>query len=255
MDSNALDRAHAVLRKALREVPEEHRPPPPWHVDGPLLTCPALDQIRVSQWCAELLRERAPEDQRGTVDRVLAEVARFLAAPPDLKSEGSDRRLHHGLETLGEVQKGECASLVAARRAASGAATYARGKADLVFSSAAVAVSRTAKELVDDPRPISARVFLSTLDEKLMLYELASAFRERLHREPPPFAHVLFRAGDEKGKMSFWIARLASGTHGLLGRLGPGARPRWAFVEGSRDEVLASVPDPLFAAATARVVA
>ncbi len=48
-----------------------------------------------------------------------------------------------------------------------------------------------------------------------------------------------------------WIARHAAGTFGLLGRLGAGARAACAYVEGSRDEVLASA---LFAAATARVV-
>ncbi len=261
-----LAKAHAILRKALRAVAPEHRPPPPWHAGGPLLTCPAIDQIGISLWCSELLADRAAASEKKEIARLRKMVRAFLDAPAMIpvkewakhahggKMKGREADLYRALEAAGEIGKADSAALACLRRAASGAATYCRSKPDLVFSSATAAVSRVVKELASDPRPMTVRAFLEELDGRLMRSELAGACRARTKKEPPPLGAVLFRSADDDGRVAYWIARLASGGYVSLGRAGAGARATWSWVEGSRDDVLASVPDALFAEATRRVV-
>lgn len=247
MPEDPLDEAHAILRRALRDTPPSQRPPPPYHAGGPLLVCPALDQIRVSLWCAELL------DGRGAVDastsRTIDElVTRWLEDPRNVSPE-----LRNRLVALGVAEKNDSAPLFCRRRAASGAVTYLRGKPDLVFSSATAAVARVVKELVADPSPVSVTEFLRTLDHRLTRSEMAAAYRERVKGPGLPIDEVLFRAGDAKGKVCAFVARLEGGEYAFLGRLGEGRSAKWSFTRGSRDDALASVPDALFAAAAARV--
>lgn len=249
MPEDPLDKAHAILRKALREAAPEHRPPPPYHAGGPLLVCPALDQIRVSLWCAELLDGRDTGD-RATSRRIVELVGRWLEAP----ASASDRPdLKEQLDALGVAKKDDSAALFCRRRAASGAATYMRGKADLVFSSATAAAARTTRELAALPSPWTVPEFLRALDHRLMRCELAAAYRERVKGPAPAIDEVLFRAGDAKGKVCVFVARLEGGDHAFLGRLGEGPRAKWSFARGSLDDALACVPDALFAAAAARV--
>jgi hypothetical protein len=65
--------------------------------------------------------------------------------------------------------------------------------------------------------------------------------------EQPSAAVVASRwRGAEKGKGSHWLAELAGGSFALLWKV----KGKWRLVEGSRDDVLASVPDSHFEAAT-----
>ncbi|MGZ3422667.1 MAG: hypothetical protein ACXVEF_02595 [Polyangiales bacterium] len=250
MSAADVENAHAILRKALRELAPEHVPDPPYHAGGPLLTCPALDQIRISLWCAELLDARAKQTERAEMKAIADLVQKFLRAP---LHEADDRAMYGELSRLSNKAKKDSAALACMRAAASGSSVYMRGKADLVFSSATASVMRTVKELVEDPRPMTARAFLEALDLRLMIAELNGAYREKIKGEPLSIERVLYRSGDANGKMACWIARLEGGTYGFLGRLGEGPRPKWSFISGSRDHVLASVPDDRFAEAAAKL--
>jgi len=171
--------------------------------------------------------------------RIEEAVGAFLAKPFRMgKADPALRKL----QALGEPTPGSSVPLVCLHRAASGAATYARGKPDLVHTSAAVSVSRVTGELTLDPQPMTARAFLQALDDALMRYEMAAAIRERAGATPP-IARVLSRTADVAGAMTCWIGVLEDGRYALLTKLD---RVKWLFVEGSRDHVLASVPDALF---------
>ena len=62
---------------------------------------------------------------------------------------------------------------------------------------------------------------------------------------PPSIERVLWRGADAKGFPAFWLARLAPNHYGLFWKLGS----RWTLSTGTRDEILATVPDAQFAAA------
>ena len=243
-----LDTVHAVLRKALRELAPDEWPARPIHGGGPLLVCPALEQIRISLRCADRSGQ-VVASERTTARKVRDAVEAFLELART--AEMSElRKKHDALDSLGEGSAKESPHLYCLRRAASGAATYARGKPDLVFPSATASVMRVVKLLTKEER----RAFLGELDQRMRRAELASVHRERLKTELPPVDEVLFRAADPAGKCFLWIARLPDARFALFGRLDPAPkRAKWSWIEGSRDDVLANVPDTLFAAAAERV--
>ncbi len=96
------------------------------------------------------------------------------------------------------------------------------------------------------------RALIADLDDRVMLGELKGAMQQHaphaVSAQPDDFAceRVLWRCADATGNPGRWIARLTSGKYALLVKLGK----RWQWVEGSRDDVLSSVPDSDFQAAT-----
>ena len=62
-------------------------------------------------------------------------------------------------------------------------------------------------------------------------------------------AEVLWR-GLTGMKTTHWIVRLADGSHGLIAK----TRGRWTFAAGSRDDVVASLPEQQMEAAVARLL-
>jgi hypothetical protein len=229
-------------------------------------------------WCVELLKDRAAPAEKKELTRIKKLVDEFIAEPRMIQSAKDPAvKLREKLVEAGTALKSDSAPMTCLRRAASGAATYLRGKPDLVFSSASAAVLRTVKELAARPQPMRVKEFLTALDHRLMREEFTGAHKERIKKSPPPIDRVLFRSADSKGKMTCFVARLESGHYGVLVRLqgkpvrGSDAgtadeaqrslleakRPRkgsWTWVEGGRDDVLATVPDELFKAATQRVL-
>jgi hypothetical protein len=113
---------------------------------------------------------------------------------------------------------------------------------------AAVAV-RVVRKHADDARRETAppvRTFLVKLNEALLRLELEAAL---VDRAPDGVAarvtSVLFRGGaTAKGLPTLWVARLERpDAYGLLLKLGA----RYRFVEGERDDILATLPDHAFA--------
>ena len=83
--------------------------------------------------------------------------------------------------------------------------------------------------------------------ESLVLADCATALDRCKKTVSSPVEHVLWRGADAIGRAAFWLMRLTSGSHALLGKLGR----RWTLVEGALDDVLASVPKERFAEAVA----
>lgn len=93
--------------------------------------------------------------------------------------------------------------------------------------------------------------FLTELDDRLMAYELAAAARMKGGAEFAQFERVLWRGTDAKGDCVLWVARVSRERYAILSKVGA----RWKWVEGSRDDTLAAVPDASFAAATKVAIA
>ncbi len=103
------------------------------------------------------------------------------------------------------------------------------------------ALVRAIHELEATESPEAAAAFVVELDEEIMRHELAAAIAARTKQAAPPIARVLWRGADAKGFPAWWIARLADGSYGVLGKFGP----RWQWQVDQRDATLASVPDEL----------
>lgn len=240
--------AHTILRTALRKVPASEWPAAPWHLGGPPLSCPAVEQIRIGLWCAGLLHDRAKPGEAKELVRLRVQVQGALTS--------LSRRRKPAPLTGWVEQKTDSAPLACLRRTVKGTATLLRGKQDLVFTSINSAVLRTVNELTAQPRPMGVREFLSQLDQRLLCGELAGAYRERVKEPAPRLERVLFRWGAARDKPTCFLAKLDSGRLGLLVRLASKSRRSgWTWVEGSRDDVLATVPDELLEVVTQRVFA
>jgi hypothetical protein len=88
------------------------------------------------------------------------------------------------------------------------------------------------------------------LDEELRRLDVLDALAKRRIAPSSAIKRCLWRGCDsEKGKVTAWLAELQSGNTGYLGKVGR----RWAWLEGSRDEMLAHVADDLFAEAAMAV--
>ncbi|MBM4778153.1 MAG: hypothetical protein GQE15_10680 [Archangiaceae bacterium] len=91
----------------------------------------------------------------------------------------------------------------------------------------------------------AAKKFLTALDALILLEDAKLRFGEVSAK--PSAAVVASRwRGAEKGKGSHWVVELTNGNFALLWKV----KGKWRLVEGGRDEVLASVPDAHFKAAT-----
>ncbi|MBL8937603.1 MAG: hypothetical protein JNM69_23780 [Archangium sp.] len=91
----------------------------------------------------------------------------------------------------------------------------------------------------------AVKQFLKELDALILLEDAKLRLGEVSVK--PSAAVVACRwRGAEKGKGSHWLVELASGNFALLWKV----KGKWRLVEGGRDEVLASVADAHFKAAT-----
>lgn len=91
----------------------------------------------------------------------------------------------------------------------------------------------------------AVKKFLTALDALILLEDAKLRFREVSVK--PSAAVVASRwRGAEKGKGSHWLVELANQNFALLWKV----KGKWRLVEGGKDEVLASVPDAHFKAAT-----
>ncbi len=90
--------------------------------------------------------------------------------------------------------------------------------------------------------------YLVALDALCVHLELLTTLRARDKELPVAAVTTPFR-GLTEGKPSHYVVELVDGRYALLGKQGA----RWQLHVGRRQEVLATVPDTLFAAAVAAV--
>ncbi|NTX37099.1 hypothetical protein HUA74_25325 [Myxococcus sp. CA051A] len=261
-----LPHCHIILKAALQAARPEDRPDGPWALGGPRPVCPAAGQVELGLWFSSLVAPHlADRFEEAVARRVLDHVRDFLAKPSRLTPQESlslghqkqltshAGRAYHRLIADSRSEPKESEALAVARRTAGAAAALCRGKDTYVHLTAAVA--RVVKYLreAETRGDLSVHDFIVELDARILRLECQAAITPLLAADTPPpeLDAVLWRFDGGKGQARHFIARLRGGTLGLVTKLGA----RWAWVEGRRDEVLASVPDTLFEDATRTVMA
>jgi hypothetical protein len=132
----------------------------------------------------------------------------------------------------------------AARRTAGAAASLCWNKPDMVWTNAALAAERAVQALQGRRDPAIVRAYIVALDDRILLDELSGIDEEfdAKRKASKGVARVLWRGTNEKGLPSAWLVRLGKGSYGLRHKAGT----RFVWVTGSRDDVIASVPDAAF---------
>jgi len=110
------------------------------------------------------------------------------------------------------------------------------------------AVVTALQMLALERKPGAARRFLEAID-RLILKEDALTQLTKMKQQPRGQVVASAWRGAEKGETTHWLVQLEQGF-----ALWWKVRGQWRLVEGSRDDVLASVPDAQMASATAALL-
>ncbi|MEZ4322401.1 MAG: hypothetical protein R3F61_33350 [Myxococcota bacterium] len=96
--------------------------------------------------------------------------------------------------------------------------------------------------------PPALHAYLACMDDTLRRLDIVHALAKRKQAASSPVIRAAYRAGDPASvpagprATTLHIAELANGTYGLLCKL----KGRYRWIEGTREEVLASVPEAQF---------
>jgi hypothetical protein len=236
---------HAILLKALNTAAAEERPTPPFHAGGPMPKLPGAGAFRVAIACGEHVAKLVPEAQRDEYDRVLAAARRAPDVVRAVDAQPTDREpLYEYWRTLEKAAKSrpkDALAVRAARRAAGAALSLAMGKPDMVGQNALLAAERAVQALHEAGDGAGVRAFIEALDDWILVEEILSIDPDVSVRR------VLWRAANEKGFAAAWLVRFEDDSYGLRHKV----KSRFVWVRGSRDDVLASVPDRGFQLAVA----
>lgn len=223
---------YLAVRKALAATPPALRPPPPHHAGGPaakILKREAEFAQGLAGWAVKQLKPFVPEAERARY----AELEALLA-------DASATHFYPGFE----------AENVSLATQALKAAVRARARNLSAPSHAADGVMCVHSHLLKHD-PVKLTAWVAALDEQVLIAEFVAIADAHTNRPAQHCERVLWRGADAKGNAGRWVARVATGHYALIQKVGK----RWEWLEGARDDVLASVPDADFAEATALVVA
>ena len=202
------------------------RPPPPYHAGGP-----AAKILGNEGWCAGLLavwaagQFRARGANRRT-RKTNADCSRLRVLEIQNRS-GRDGRRTNRINMRSQRRVSQCARVNTYGTRASG---YA-----------AEAIVHVIWQLQKDHEDEKTRAFIAEVDDRIIAAELAATAHDRGGRALA-VERVLWRGADHTGNCGSWIARLAPERYVLFQKLAN----RWTFTEGSRDDVLATVPNEHF---------
>ncbi|MCK8502217.1 hypothetical protein [Myxococcus fulvus] len=260
-----LERCHVILKAAILAAKPEDRPAIRWALGGPRPDCPAAGQVELGLWFSSLVSPfLADRFEEAVAHRIVERVRDFLGKPLRLTPQeslslGHDKKLtskagraYHALIADSRSEADDSEALAVVRRTAGAAAALCRGKDTFLHLTAAV--TRVVKYLDEEPgrAGLSVQALLMELDARILRLECHAAIAPLLAgNAPPDLEAVLWRADGGKGTARHFIARLRGGKLGLVTKLGA----RWTWIQGGKDEVLASVPDACFEEATRAVMA
>src|SRR5262245_28145331 len=134
---------HGILKGALDAAHPAEHPPGPHHGGGPRPVCPALGQVEITLWCAGLVADRVPKQERPAVQAVVKAVSQYLAdrttVPDDEwaahahggRMRGKEADTYLALDAVVKDERGDSVALSIARRSAGAAAVLARKKPDV----------------------------------------------------------------------------------------------------------------------------
>ncbi|MBX3229411.1 MAG: ankyrin repeat domain-containing protein [Labilithrix sp.] len=245
-------KVHPILKGALEKATAEERPEEPPHLGGETPVCPSREAALLTAWMAERAVEVSkPADADAA--RELIAMARASIDTPSPRARtghgeevnaaaGTPEHRYGALVAASRDTRGDSPALQIARRATGAAATLLKGKHDVMWVHAKAAAVRMLPIL----RAAGASVteLLRELDRRILVAEMvAAAARHAKTAAPLDVTRVLWRGPN------LFLGQLADGQHALVGRLGKS----WTLLTGTRDEMLASIPDFAFEAATRAV--
>ena len=225
----SLDNAHPVLAHAWRAAPADARPTAAVHRGEPEPFIGARNTVRLVIFFARRLEHLVPRASKPDFDRLVSLAEKAVIAGrtgPDL-GRAIDRAPMDGP--------------VAIARSACVEARNALMRPDMAGGAARPAGVKTVGILLEAEGKNAVRSFLSDVDEELRRLDVVHALDLKKKTPTSPIVRAVHR-GAEKGKIVLWLAELASGQLGLLSKQGV----RWAWNEGDRDDILATIPDVHF---------
>lgn len=253
-----LDNApHTLLLAALTiaRIPRRTRKN---HLGGAAPSVSPSALARLALWCAELAREDTSLVNPSMVDTLIADARALLAnralaesRVAELAPVAPPLTYQHGLRrapTPPEVVIARCAvraALIAATRPGS-----IRGPVREAVEKT-IRLMRDRADQEGGDREIAMRYFCDELDGWLIRTEAEEVLAERVGITPS-FEEVVWRAppGDRLERAPTFILRLGADSFGLFGKTGS----RYEWHVGSRDDILATVPDVWMASAVAALI-
>lgn len=224
----------AAILKGAHDAASEADRPSVIHLGGPTPVVPAWGTLDLTLWMAELALSVAEKSDAETIRDVLALVKGIRAEAKRGASAQTEKLLHDAATGTPEDSQ----SLAIARHSAGAAAALCRGKHDRVWLDGKAAAVRTVKLLDRTPNPpLSVRAFLEELDARILVEEMKAAAAKRA--QPVDVERVLWRAPDERGTVTFFLARAGGARYAFLGKLGN----KWELVVGTHEDALATVPE------------
>jgi hypothetical protein len=239
--------AHTVLVHALRAAPTEALPPGPFHRGEPRPFIGSRGYALLGITLARSLARDLTDFERETCNELVREVLAILEGGPAAGTGLEPPRFDHAPSSLSLQVLSLLASALKEAR-------LAHTRPDTAGTSMRSVVARTVKWLSrDGPEPV--RAFLITLDEELRRLDVVHALYLKKKTPSAPITRALWRGGTGN-KVLYWLALLEGGRApcsqeesvffgghlGLLSKIGS----RWTWTEGSRDDVLATIPDDRF---------
>ena len=231
LEKPSLAGVHTLLVHAVRAAPAEALPAGPLHRGEPAPSIGAQGYTPLALFLARrYFEDELTPEQREIYDGLVREARAIL----------------EGGTSAGKTHDPERGWPPALRLAAAAGkdARLSYSRPDSVGTSTRSAITQAVKQLDERGELDRLRVFLQALDDELRRLDVEDALRKKKKEPSSPVACALWRAGEGK-KVLFWLARLEDGRYGLLSKIGR----RWAWTEGDRDHVLATVPDDRFEAA------
>jgi hypothetical protein len=231
-----------LYKPLAKAVAAASRPPAGLHAGGPRAKVLGGEHalvIALCDACAARLPNHFGPDDAATLRR----LRKAIAAPqPGVGWWGEANLRGTGREhERREAEDAEAATVQLAR-----AQLGARNAGALTGAPYATkALVRTVREL-ERGAAGGATEFLVEVDDLILRHELAAAISARGKVDTAPaIARVLWRGADAKGFPAWWLARLASGDYGVLGKFGT----RWMWHVTTRDAAYATLPDEQLEAA------
>jgi hypothetical protein len=227
--------------------------PPRLHASGPAAKVLANEgpcAFKLALWSAGLIRARVPKPEKAALDKGFVALDKVDALRDKLVATLPDReiRMGPGYDQLSKAAEkmpelaGTSEPIIAVRAAIDAFQCLPGGYNERAIAYCGAAVEATVRALLADAKAVTA--YLVELDRRVLVEEVRATAKSR-SLELPPVTRVLWRGADDKGFPALWLVELADNQLGLVCKLGR----RWQLTTGTRDHVLATLPDTHFAAA------
>ena len=236
---------HPVFGEALRAVPAELRPEPPYHLGGPRPLVSGPELLAIGLDGAQRIRPWVRGDRRRDFKRAIEVTSRLLELPADATDARRDAVVRE-LSMLSRVDVGPNVPAQCAPMLCTGALNVVNRFTDRAMHSISRILARTATIYAEHLRD-ETHDYLQSIDVMVTKGECRDAMRKYAPDHVGELEEVLFRADRGNGVAGHFAFRLTSGDMGLIAKI----KGRYRFFRGSRDDVFATLPDSLLEAAHA----